>query len=400
MFDYNLLTKKLLAEGYTAENYPSYVKIGGHGHGHGKDPLDNFDGGFCFTREAEDNRVYEFPCGMLCLGKSCFDNMSYMGVDWKHENDCPVAHCPLDCKRCELRTNEFRQMKGFRYCSPKPTERPYVYEGSFEQMTKVRDERIDLEKQAYLATHKHSCPHQMHYNEGRECWEHRYDPELCAIGYLNCSFCSCLGKELGSVKGNIYYDIELEGRDTTKDGTFFQGERIKKVFKGYQHFEKPVPLPIAEAALKVCKDSILLRARYNKLGKLVDPITLFRAEQGELDFRWTITNLRVEKKNVRDLEQDLADIDAGIKVVHVIDEAKKKAAEKKERRAKALDARRRRMRKKVLTTDLDGFEKKRAVKLLGEEEYLDLLTQKRTEKLKPKEEEHRQLSLFDLLAEG
>lgn len=103
---------------------------------------------------------------------------------------------------------------------------------------------------------------------------------------------------------------------------------------------------------------------------------------------------------MRDLEQDLADIDAGIKVVHVIDEAKKKAAEKKERRAKALDARRRRMRKKVLTTDLDGFEKKRAVKLLGEEEYLDLLTQKRTEKLKPKEEEHRQLSLFDLLAEG
>ena len=56
MSEYNKLTQRLLAEGYTADNYPDYVKIGGENFGKG-DPLDNFYGGFEYTRECREKMV-------------------------------------------------------------------------------------------------------------------------------------------------------------------------------------------------------------------------------------------------------------------------------------------------------------------------------------------------------
>ena len=45
MEEYNLLTQKLLAEGYTVENHPNYVYIR-NSYSRNQDPLQNFDGGF------------------------------------------------------------------------------------------------------------------------------------------------------------------------------------------------------------------------------------------------------------------------------------------------------------------------------------------------------------------
>lgn len=45
MEEYNLLTQKLLAEGYTVENHPDYVYIR-NSYSETQDPLQNFDGGF------------------------------------------------------------------------------------------------------------------------------------------------------------------------------------------------------------------------------------------------------------------------------------------------------------------------------------------------------------------
>ena len=48
-YEYNLLTQELLLQGYTAEHYPDYVRIG---NGRlGKSPLENSCGGFIYTKD-------------------------------------------------------------------------------------------------------------------------------------------------------------------------------------------------------------------------------------------------------------------------------------------------------------------------------------------------------------
>ena len=72
-YEYNLLTQELLLQGYTAEHYPDYVRIG---NGRlGKSPLENSCGGFIYTKDylekkAEVNRQ---ELAALDYDTSCFD---------------------------------------------------------------------------------------------------------------------------------------------------------------------------------------------------------------------------------------------------------------------------------------------------------------------------------------
>ena len=61
-YEYNLLTQELLLQGYTAEHYPDYVRIG---NGRlGKSPLENSCGGFIYTKDYHfQSRM--FPPGNL-----------------------------------------------------------------------------------------------------------------------------------------------------------------------------------------------------------------------------------------------------------------------------------------------------------------------------------------------
>lgn len=58
MGEYNLLTQRLLAEGYTAENYPDYVRL--LGGCWGKDPLRNIYGGFEYTYQYRSQMVFNY----------------------------------------------------------------------------------------------------------------------------------------------------------------------------------------------------------------------------------------------------------------------------------------------------------------------------------------------------
>ena len=54
-YEYNLLTQELLLQGYTAEHYPDYVRIG---NGRlGKSPLENSCGGFIYTKDYLEKKV-------------------------------------------------------------------------------------------------------------------------------------------------------------------------------------------------------------------------------------------------------------------------------------------------------------------------------------------------------
>ena len=126
-------------------------------------------------------------------------------------------------------------------------------------------------------------------------------------------------------------------------------------------------------------------------------MAIFQAERGERDLKWEFKNFRIVRRDVRDLDQDLADIEAGIKITHVLDKTKLAKQEKQMRRAKAADARARKMRKLVLSKDLDEFELRRAIKALGKQE-VDALRRQRAQ---PKKEPSLvQFSIFDFGVEA
>lgn len=394
MADYNQLTRKLLAEGYTADNHPDYVRVADANFGHG-DPLENLHGGFKYMPDYRRELVFEAPCGLQLLGDTALDNMHWMGIEFSHENDNPVFHCPYSypaCHSCECRPEPFfSSARKDRFCCAHPSTRPYCEEASVEREYKAAEARKEQLKQEFLQTHERACPHQMRYDEWKECWEMKYNPSTCvALG--TCSFCTVFQEDLGKAKGNIYYDIELEGRDVSKDGTIFEGERFHSVHKGYQYFSKPVNLKVAEHYLKFNKEFLLYHIKETALSRLIGSMTIFQAERGERDLKWEFKNFRIIRKNVRDLDQDLADIEAGIKITHVLDETKLAKQAKQMRRAKAADARARKLRRLVLSKDLDEFEMRRAIKALGEQEVRMLLKQRSQPK---KEPSLVQFSIFD-----
>ena len=98
---YNALTKRLLEEGYSAEDHPDYVRVDVPMWQ--EKSLDNYDGGFTYERWWIFERTFKTPCGLQCKGLQCHSNMSYMGIEWTFENDMATIHCPYEKKECKLK---------------------------------------------------------------------------------------------------------------------------------------------------------------------------------------------------------------------------------------------------------------------------------------------------------
>lgn len=400
---YNKLTERLLSEGYTAERYPDHVMISGSVIDP-KDPLGNTEGGFTYKKKYSDTRVYETPCGLLLLGETAISGLGWYGILWSHENDCPYVNCPggcAKCAKCDKRPAPFGEGKGFMdFCPVHPADRPYEYEGSVEQLAKEREKRVREDKKKFLKEHPEICARHVGYNAETDTWEVFYDPFVCAKECSGHGHCPMFGKDLAGARGNIYFDIEAEGRDHTKDGTLFDGERFHEIHKGFQFFPSPVNLLGAEMCLKLRKEDLLQRIRYQHMTHLFDSLTLYRAEKGEIDLTVTAVNFRVIKKDVRDLEADLKDIAAGITVEHAVDRDKAAKEEKKRRIENNRKRREEKIRKEILSSKaIDEWGLARAERLLGKEEVQSLMRM-REEELSPKKAEESpfvQLTLFQLL---
>lgn len=83
MYEYNELTKALLAEEYSTEDYPDYVEID-TSRLPGTDPLHNSGGGFVYKRSYIQEMVYMTGCGMCVNGDNTISNVTYYG-SWKHK---------------------------------------------------------------------------------------------------------------------------------------------------------------------------------------------------------------------------------------------------------------------------------------------------------------------------
>ena len=238
-YRYNELTKRLLNEGYTAEHYPDYVTIQDW-----KKDLDNFYGGFSYQPWWIYKQTFRTPCGLQVQGLHAMSSMSFRGLDWTYENDLACIHCPYKRTDCEKRHPYLREGSGVLkdWCNVHLTGEPYSYEGSVEELRKIREDEIHQQKLSFiLQKNGRACEKLMRYDPSEDCWKMEYDPADCAR--FRCSgFCPMKGRELEQKRGNVFYDLKITGRDYSKDGTLFEGERFTRITKGIRALAYPVSL--------------------------------------------------------------------------------------------------------------------------------------------------------------
>ena len=243
-YRYNELTKRLLNEGYTAKHYPDYVTIQDW-----KKDLDNFYGGFSYQPWWIYEQTFRTPCGLQVRGLYVMSSMSFMGLDWTYENDLACIRCPYKRTDCEKRHPYLREGSGVLkdWCNVHLTGEPYSYEGSVEELRKIREDEIHRQKLSFiLQKNGRACEKLMHYDSSEDGWKMEYDPADCAR--FRCSgFCPMRGRELERKRGNVFYDLKITGRDYSKDGTLFEGERFTRITKGIRALAYPVSLDICNA---------------------------------------------------------------------------------------------------------------------------------------------------------
>lgn len=381
----NKISRKLLAEGWTKDQTPPGMR-----------PWSDFNGGWTYDWRHREDVVFEAPCGLLWKRTefSTAGHMSFMGVEWCEENDCITATCPHFDRQepCMLNHPLLREQNfqgaGGRLCpcALHETEKPWRYEQSAK---KVHDEngRIMEERWTAFAASRRGrvCRHQATYNRSTRQWSAWYDPIECARWGGACRHCSILDADLSEKKGNVFYDLRI---DRKVPGTGFIPDTVQtEIIKGKKLLDRQCSITIAE--------SIARRSR-----KKIQETEEMR-HHAELFFqqiiRIEVQNIRAERKETRDLRQDLRDISEGITVRHASDDEKAAKERKRENRKKAADAKVQRLEAMVME---GGFEdqperlKHRMKKYLGYARIEELLAQREAASDRP-HDEPEQLSLFD-----
>lgn len=391
---YNLLTQKLLSEGYTIDNYPDYVRIPGSCWG--KNQLQNLDHGFVYTVSYRDKMVFKTGCGLLVKGSHfCNGHMSYMGKEWTIENDCPTITCPYRKNSCELRNPILGGAHGsgmckMLFCDCHRTDELYDYEKSFD---KVRDDESRERKRKYneFSDRKrgHVCHWHMSYNDWTGKWMQQYDPMICARHCMNIGRdCDLTGKPVSKKKGNVFYDVKVSY--VRNDGTLFDGQEVAKINKGVRLFETAKSITICEQVVKRCIKDIE-DMEYQKR----------HAEIILHGWKVEVVNVRAEQRESRDLMQDLQDIRDGIEVVHESDLINKNKETKKEKRKQAQENRVKKLEKKLVDVgyyNLDEYsiDKIHADKWLGEERIMEL-EKERANRISEEKNKPVQMTLFDFM---
>lgn len=354
MAEYNELTKRLLKEGYTVENYPGHVKIAG-GRLPGDNPLNNIYGGFEYRRWYTDEIVYQTGCGKYIKGRGVIDEMGYEGVTWSHENDNPVFRCPYGNSECPDNDSRLYGTHGgglcvYNFCVCHPAMTSYEYENSIEKLEKERQDEKKQKYKEYSESHNgRVCQNHMYYDERTREWNQRYEPSRCAaLCPTEKGYCPILGKALNKKRGNVYYDIKTSGiYQPQRSGqiSIIDGKSWTHVQKGVRYFDRPHSIDICESFVKVQKEEITRRYEAN------------HALERMMDETWNfeIQNIRAEARPSRDLLQDLEDIKNGISISYDDELKKESAKRKKEQRAASRQKKIERLEKTLIETGYENL---------------------------------------------
>lgn len=394
--EYNELTKRLLAEGYTVDHYPDYVQVD-TSRLPGNDPLNNLSGGFEYKRFYRDGIVYKTGCGKFIMGSHVIDNLGYI-IDWSHENDNPVFRCPYDKPECEYNDPRLHGMQGGGtciqcWCTCHSTDDPYNYENSIEKADKEREEEKKRKYEEYSGAHSgRVCQNHMFYDERTRTWSQHYDPIRCAHMCCSNGYCPILGRQLSKKRGNVYYDLKESGAVKKTDGQIglFDRDRWERATKGIRFLKKPCSMDICEAIAKTQGGKIRYHYTINHTREMMfDPT-----------WKFEIYNIRAESKPSRDLMQDLQDLKEGIPIIFEDDRMKMEKTQKKDRRLKNKEKAIERLEKKLIEIGYENLSSTSVDRVHADKwldpERLEELENIRQQKIKEEQEKPVQLSLFDM----
>ncbi len=317
----NKLTEKLFSEGYTKENHPDYVEWSNY-----KD--------FEYTREYLAKSIWETPCGLLKNGIHTYSNGSHMGVEYCPENNNPRFGCPyFDEIQCPHRINT--NLLGWN-CIYNQSDRPYNYDQSVEKIFVEWDEIRSREHNKIMAEYGYcAC---MKWDRYARRYRSEYDVDDCIRTGCKNEVCAITKKQRNLEKVNIFYDI-LRIRKY-KMGLVEMDD--KQIEKGVKVFESAITKTDAEIWLKMYSKENF-QVKHNKYDRRDLHFSEYHGKTGFDEYDWfefTITpqNIRIEKRESRDLLQDLRDAQEGIEVIHASDlqkAAKQAKKDRKESRQKA-----------------------------------------------------------------
>ncbi|UYO61830.1 hypothetical protein LNN31_13705 [Acetobacterium wieringae] len=376
--DQNELTKRLIAEGWTKEKHPDWVN-----------DYDWFYGGFRYTSKHLDSLVFATACGLLIEGSHWGNGTSsYMGIDWIPENNNPTVKCPRGKVGCELNHEIFKNnpFGGGRakmvYCVCHLTGDEFSYDRSLKKVTDIEFERRDALFREYQKKYR-VCQFQSGFNEWKDRWSHHYDPIDYCPKY-GCSYCTVLKKELSKKRGNVFYDLKI-----TRPGIyrgFLTKEHEITITKGKKALSKPVSMDICEIIAKTQKRKILDKEEM----RLHAEIFL------EPRIKVEILNIRAERRESKDILQDLQDVREGFIVSHESDLNAAAKEKKSERREEAKEKKKKKLSEKIIKNGLEQLSELdfcRARKVLSKEEFRELEAEHQ-KSLEVKPEKFEQLSLF------
>ena len=321
----NELTKRLFAEGWTEDHHPDHVFWG-------------FFQGFRYKWEYERELTWKTSCGLFVSGWSVgFSDTSFGGVDYIPENNNPLILCPYKRKACEHIPEGLRGK--YPLCPCHMTEEPYDKARSVEA---IEDDRTKRYHEQYMEITGGSYCICVCDNNGFQGGLVRveYDVQKCINYGCKNETCVIRKQPRDLTKVNIFYDIRRT--KITRKG--FLEHTDVSVTKGEKVFEKPVARTDAEIWLKVkqanytpLNNRTVIEGRKTPDDRRMEFFSDHHRKWPDYDyfeFRYEVENIRIEKKESRDLLQDLRDVEEGLTVVHASDQQKAAAAAKKERRAK------------------------------------------------------------------
>lgn len=293
--------------------------------------------------------------------------MAYMGVHWMVENDNPVINCPYwGLAYCPVRHpllqdlylyNFISRVGKYKHCAVHRTYLPWDYENSVEKVLDANEREENALWELSLARHKgRACRYQAHYDRSRKKWIHHYVPTTCP--QYCCSYCAILDKPISPKKANVYYDLK---RTWVQSGEGFLPDETKvSITKG---------IKFIRASETIC-DAIVKYGRREIQSREYFANHSFCFFGGKVE----VQNIRWERRESRDLLQDLRDVADGIAVHHKSDLEKASKENKRIRRAQAQLRRVERFKRMIRTCGFDNLsaaDRNRAKKHLSPAQILE-----------------------------
>lgn len=370
----NDLTKRLLSEGWTRDRHPDNVYWS---------DFENFG----YKSDYIFKTVWETPCGLLVEGRSVFtSDVTYNGVWYCPENNNPMIRCPYGKTGCK---HQPELLNRWSMCMCHRSDKAYNYDGSAEKVQKEEDKKAHEHYMEITGGQYCACVVGSNGYEGGR-FRVQYDPETCIRLHCENPVCSVLKRERDLTKVNIFYDIVRE--KITRVGIIEDTQQ--SIEKGCKVFSKPVARTDAEMWLARKK------AEYNPFlskTEIIEPRLSPEERRMEFfskhhrsypgfdyfEFRYHVENIRIEKREQRDLLRDLQDVANGIEVFHASDMQKATAQKKQDAKQARSEVKERKKREKRLQAFYEHWNdplwKRALIGWFGKEEY-DRMKQEQLDK--------------------